>query len=168
MMRTPSTWLAVALAGAALLAGCGGSKSKSATTSTAATSVPQATATGATSPAGAQTTTTTSAAPHTATTNAAPPTTSPNAGATAPRIPRFKGNLAERTKQAVAFCKQRIRAQPGPASTKAALERLCEEAGSTNPAVTRQAARELCVMIVNSSAATGVTKERALARCKHG
>src|SRR5262245_52443512 len=161
MRGTPSTWLAISLAGAALLAGCG-SSSKSTTASTAATSVPQATATGATSPAGVHTTThtTTTAAPHTATT-----TTAPSQAASPSLRGRFKGNLAERTKQAVAFCKQRIRAQPGPVSAKAQLELICEKAGSTNPAVTKEAAREFCVLLVNRSRVTGATRERALARC---
>src|SRR5262249_50732762 len=164
MRATSSTWLATALAGAALLAGCG-SSSKSATGSTAATSVPQATATGATSPAGVHTTThtTTTAPPPPATTTTAPgQATSPSTSLRG----RFKGNLAERTKQAVAFCKQRIRAQPGPLSAKAQLELICEKAGSSNPAVTKEAAREYCVLLVNRSGLTGGSRERALARCK--
>jgi hypothetical protein len=165
MMRTLSTWVSVALAGAALLAGCGGSKSKSGTTSTAATSVPQATATGATSSSAGVHTNSTATTSATATTGAGTNATSPSAGATG-RFPRFKGNLAERTKQAVAFCKKRVREQQGPASSKAQLERLCEKAASTNPATIHEAARELCVAIVGSSGLTGAAREQALARCK--
>jgi hypothetical protein len=66
----------------------------------------------------------------------------------------------------VAFCKRRIAAQPGAASTKRELEALCEKAGSTNPVVTHEAAQELCVMIVNASRVAGAARERALARCK--
>jgi hypothetical protein len=66
----------------------------------------------------------------------------------------------------VTSCKQGIRQATGPPSAKAKLEALCEKAGSSNPAVVHEAARELCVDYVNGLGLSGAAKERELALCK--
>jgi hypothetical protein len=141
MIRKLSTWLLVALAGGAFVAGCGSSNNS--TSSSQATSTP---ATTTPAPAGATST---------------PPTPS------GPRTPA--GEASHPTPaQAVASCKQSIQAQPTiSASAKSKLAGLCAKAASGDRTALHKVAQEVCVELVNASQIpAGASRERALAVCK--
>jgi hypothetical protein len=156
MIRKLSTWLVVALAGGAFLAGCGSSSNS---TSSSQTASPPATTSsapaGTTSPSG-----TTSSAPARTTSTAATPI--PRGATTGPGVPRNASPT-----QVVAACKQSIQAQPTiSASAKTKLEGICAKAGGDRAALHR-VAQEVCVELVNASRVpAGASKERALAVCK--
>jgi hypothetical protein len=138
MIRRPLTSLAVALAGAALIAGCGGGGSTtSSTSSTAAASKSTPTATSST-----PTTTST-------------PTTSSAPSGTA-------------VQQAVVACKHAIQAQTTlPARAKGKLEAVCDKAAKGDTTAVRKVAQEVCSEVINSSAVPpGPAREQAIAACK--
>jgi hypothetical protein len=142
------TWLVVAFAGGALVAGCG----SSATTTSTQTAPAAATST----PAGAAST------PTAAASTPAGGTTAPSSGAT--------GKAAEPKPPALlsaAACKQAINAQSAiSGSAKAKLEAVCQKAASGDTAALHKAAQEACVELVNASnVPVGAPRERALAIC---
>jgi hypothetical protein len=138
MMRKLSTWLLVASAGGALVAGCGSSS----TASSSSQSSPTAAASG----------------PTAGTPIPIPSGATAAAGAT-PRPSAL---------QSVASCKQSIQAQKSILpSAKAKLEAVCEKAASGDPSALHKAAQEACVEIVNAAhVPAGAYRERALAYCK--
>jgi hypothetical protein len=138
MIRRPSARLALPLVVSALLAGCGGSSSAT-TSSSQTSSTPAATSTAATS---------------TATTGAS---TTPGGSAAALGTPR-----------AVAECKRAIKAAPTlPAKAKVKLEAACERAAHGDLAAVKQAAREVCQEVINSSPVpNGPEKAKALSACQ--
>jgi hypothetical protein len=140
MIRKLSTWLLVALAGGAFVAGCGSSNNS--TSSSQATSTP---ATTSPTPAGA-TSTPTPSGPRTPAGEASHPTPA----------------------QAVASCKQSIQAQPTiSASAKSKLAGLCAKAAGGDRTALHKVAQEVCIELVNSSQIpAGASRERALAVCK--
>jgi hypothetical protein len=131
MVSRLSTWMAVALAGGVLAAGCGSS------TSTSSTSTTQSTTTVAASTVAG--------------------------GSTAPATVDSAA-----IQQAVAACKHGVQAATSiSASTKAKIENICNKASNGDLSAAREAARELCVEIVNSSPLpSGSIKEDAINRCK--
>jgi len=136
MIRPISSWLLVALAGGALLAGCGSSSgnstSSSQASSAAAPTVPAAAGTSSTSAAG-----------------------TPGGAASVAGV-----------QQAVTACKSVIRAAPTlSASTKAKVEGVCNKAASGDEAGARRAAKEVCVEVINASPVPAVAKQQALASC---
>jgi hypothetical protein len=68
----------------------------------------------------------------------------------------------------VAGCKSLIKAAPTlTASAKAKVEAICNKAGDGDLAGARQAAKEVCVEVINASPIpSGPAKEHALATCK--
>lgn len=137
MIRSRFLWLVGVLACGALIAGCGSSSSTSSSTAS-------------TSSAPAATTSTTST---TATTSSTPST------------PALSGAALT---QAVSLCKNQIKAQTTlPAGAKSKLEGVCEKAAKGDSAAVKQAAREVCEEVVNSSKVPGgAAKEQALSACK--
>jgi len=131
----------LALAAAALLAGCGSSSSS--TTGTKATTSP---ATGT-----APTTSSGPATGATATTGAAP----------APSSPELKKAAAE--------CHRLLQADKTlPASAKAKLEDACNKVGEGKTTAVKQAAREVCEEFVAKSGLpeSSPARKQALAACK--
>ena len=177
MLPRLSTWLVVALAGGALISGCGGSESTASvkTASTGLSSTP-------TNTAGAPTRTTTlpSTATLPATAPASPTTTSstrstPLPTTTAPSttgtktVPKAVLRPPNKIsgKQAVTVCKGAVHAQPTlSSSTKAKLEKSCEKAAAGGQSALDRVAHEVCLEIINTSGVpAGATRERALATC---
>jgi hypothetical protein len=158
MMQRLSTWLIVAVAGTALLVGCGSSSSDS-TLSTKTTTAPAANA-----PA----TTTTSTAPastgSSSTSTSTPAPTSPAGGSTG----TASAPKAVNGQQAVTACKHAVQEETSiPASDRSKLEGICEKAGSGSKTDLQQVAHEECVAIVSvTPLPAGVPKQRALAICK--
>ncbi len=132
MVSRLSTWMAVALAGGVLAAGCGSSSTSTSSTSTTTQSTTVAASTvagGSTTPAGVD-----SAA----------------------------------IQQAVAACKHGVQSATDlSSSTKAKIENICNKASDGNLTAAREAARELCIEIVNASPLpSGSIKEAAIKQCK--
>ena len=142
MIRRRSSWLVGVLLCGALFAGCGSSSSSSTSTQS---STPASTAS-------------------TASTTSSTPASTSTSTSTPSRIHLSGAKLA----QAVAICKQQIKAQSTlPAGAKSKLEAVCEKAAKGDTAAVRQAAKEICEEVVNSSKVpAGAAKERALAACK--
>jgi ABC-type transport system substrate-binding protein len=141
MTRKLSSWLAVALAGGGLVAGCG-SSSKS--TSTAKTAAAPTTSSSSAS--------TSSSSPGTTTSTA---TTAP---APSPQVVH---------KNATA-CVKAIEARTTlSASARVNLEGICERAASPDQSTRRKAAHEACLEILNAiHVPAGAARERALAICR--
>jgi len=177
MLPRLSTWLVVALAGAALASGCGsGSGSESTATSqtastdlsstptntagapTRSTTLPPTATLPATAPASPTTTSPTTGAPHP--TTRLPSTTVPKA------VPQSPQKIAG--KQAVAVCKGAVHAQPTlSASIRVKLEKSCEKAATGGQSALEQVAHEVCLEIINTSKVpAGAPRERALATCR--
>lgn len=133
----------LALAAAALLAGCG-SSSSSTTGTKASTSSSPATGTAPTTSSGPAT-------GATATTGAAP----------APSSPELKKAAAE--------CHRLLQADKSlPASAKAKLEDACNKVGEGKTTAVKQAAREVCEEFVAKSGLpeSSPARKQALAACK--
>jgi hypothetical protein len=139
MIKQPSKWLAVALVGGVFVAGCGSSSSSSSSSASSSTSAPSS-----------ETTATTSSTPATTSTSS---TSTPSGAVSA----------------AVAECKSAVKLAPTlSSSVKAKIEGVCAKA-ATDPQAARQAAKEVCVEVINASPIpAGVAKEHALAGCKSG
>lgn len=140
MIGRVSAYLVVAVVGGAFIAGCGGSSSSTPTgksVSTAATPPPAAAGTASTSA-----------------------TTTPG-GATS-------GAGALSVQQTAAICQEIVRAAPTlSAAAKAKVEGICAKAASGDLAGARQASKEVCAEVVNStSMPPGPAKEQALAACQ--
>jgi hypothetical protein len=143
MSRKLCTWLAVALAGGALGAGCGSSSSS--TTSSQSSSTPAAS-----TPATAATTTTQASSP------GATGTTSTPSGASALAVQQIVGECQAVIHQAPTLS----------ASVKARVEGVCNKAASGDLAGARAAAKEVCVEVINASPVPAVAKQAALAACR--
>jgi hypothetical protein len=137
MIRRLFAGLAVVALGGAFLAGCGSGGSSTSSSQTSSTAAP-------TSPAAAATTST-------------PTTTTPSGAASSVGV-----------LDAVASCKAVVQAAPTlSASTRTKAEGICNKAASGDLAGARQAAKEVCVEVIDAtSALAGAAKERALAACK--
>jgi hypothetical protein len=154
MIRQSTTWLVVALAGGALLAGCGSSNSTSSSSSTPAQVIsvtqPATSGTSSTSPT------------TTATTKSAAPTSTPN-------IPTSIPTTAAGVAEAVAVCKSIIQREPTLSSSlKAKVEGICNKAAHGNLAAARAAGKEVCAEVINASPIPAVAKSEALAACQRG
>ncbi|HWX51807.1 MAG TPA: hypothetical protein VNY34_00860 [Solirubrobacteraceae bacterium] len=142
MIRRPASLLAVLVLGGALLAGCGGgSSTTTTTTTTGSTSTPAAPATGST--------------PQATTPGSTPQTTTgakPLAGAS----------------QAIEACKHQIQSTRNlSASVRSKLESVCVKAASGDTAAVKQAGREVCEEVINTSRLpAGASKNKALAACR--
>lgn len=81
-------------------------------------------------------------------------------------VPAVANNPA--VQQAVAACKHGVQSASGLSSnTKAKIEGICDKAGSGDENAAKEAARELCIELVNASPLpAGSIKERAIAECK--
>ncbi len=93
-------------------------------------------------------------------------TTTPAATTTTTSTPIPTG--AANVQQAVQECKHLVQTQtkltPG---AKAKLEGVCEKAAKGDSAAVKQAAREVCEEVINSSSVpAGPAREQALAACK--
>jgi hypothetical protein len=141
MTRGLSTLLVAAIAGGALVTGCGSSSTSSNTTSSAA-----ATSAG-----------TSSAAAGTSSTGAASSTPAAGAAASSPAI-----------QAAVAACKQSIQAQPTlSASVKTKLSDICQKAANGDATGVKQATQQVCSEIVKASnIPAGPALDQAVAACK--
>ena len=160
MLPRLSTWLVVALAGGALVSGCGSGSESTAASKTVSTDL----STAPTNTAGALTRSTTlpSTAPPSPTTTA-PSTTGTK---TVPKaVPRRPNKISGQ--QAVTVCKGAVHAQPTlSSSTKAKLEKSCEKAAAGGQSALERVAREVCLEIINSSGLpAGASRERALSTC---
>jgi hypothetical protein len=146
MRSRKALWLLViALFATALVTvGCGSSDDKSSNDTTAAQT------TAATPPA------TTDASTPPATTDSAPPTDTGGGDASDPAI-----------KAAVDACKQQIAAAPTlNDSTKADLDKICEEITSSDPAQIKKVAKDVCTKIVDdSNLPDGPAKDQAKQAC---
>ncbi len=132
MIPRLTTWLAVALAGGVLVAGCG---SSSTSTSTTTTSQSTSTAVATTASSGTA-------------------------------VPAVANNPA--VQEAVAACKHGVQSASGlSSSSKAKIESICDKAANGDANAAKEAARELCIEIVNASPVpSGSIKEQAIAACK--
>jgi hypothetical protein len=134
--------MAIAAAGATLVAGCGGSSSSSSSAQPAA----------ATSTASA---TSSSASPTQSTTTAASSSAASSSLASNPTI-----------QAAVARCKQAIAAAPTLSSdAKGKLNALCDKAASGDEAAVLKAAKQVCVEVVKETVPSSA-QDSALAACK--
>jgi hypothetical protein len=143
MIRRPASLLAVLLLGGALLAGCGGgSSTTTTTTTTTSTPAPAAKAPAATAPAA------------TAPGSTAQTTTGAKPLAGAP--------------QAIDACKRQIQSTRNlSASVRSKLEAVCVKAASGDTAAVKQAGREVCEEVINTSRLpAGASKDKALAACR--
>jgi hypothetical protein len=146
MIRQHSTLLVLALAGGALLAGCGGSNSTSSSNSTSVTQ-----------PA--------STVASTGTTSTSPTTTATST----PNIPTSIPTTAAGVAEAVAVCKSVIQRDPTLSSSlKAKVEGICNKAAHGNLAAARAAGKEVCAEVINASPIPAVAKSEALAACQRG
>ncbi|HEV3046969.1 MAG TPA: hypothetical protein VGY13_06365 [Solirubrobacteraceae bacterium] len=148
MTAPRSTSLALALACAALLAGCGsgGSNTTGTTGSTASTQ-------GSTSTASS----TSTSAP---TTSSAPNSTT----STQPTTPALGASAAA---QYASVCKAIIKSAPSLSATvKGKVEGICAKAAKGDEAGARAAAKEVCVEVIDASPIPTAAKRRALAECK--
>jgi hypothetical protein len=147
MTAKRSTNLAVALACAALLAGCGSSGSS--TTSTTAT-------TGSTAAAQGTTSSGTTATTETSTSSSTP---TPSSSTAAPN-PAVVAQYAD-------VCKAIIKSVPSLSATvKAKVEGICNKAAKGDEASARAAAKEVCVEVISASPIPAAAKQRSLAECK--
>ncbi len=139
--RRPLLLMAALLCGA-FAAGCGSSSST--TSSSATASTPAASTTPATS--------TTAAAKPTPTS----PATAPTAAASAAAVAQY-----------VAICKSIIARVPTlSASEKAKVEGICNKAASGDLAGAREAAKEVCIEVIDASPISGADKAKDLVECK--
>jgi hypothetical protein len=139
--------LAVVLLCGALLAGCGSGGS----TTSGSTSTPAATTAATSTPASTTTSTPASSTPSTTTPTGAIPT------------PGSAAAVAEYA----AICKTIIQRTPTlSASVKEKVEGICAKAAHGDLAGARQAAKEVCVEVINASPVPAAAKEKALAECK--
>jgi len=77
------------------------------------------------------------------------------------------GASSQITQAAVAACRAGVTHAAVSASVKAKLEDICNEAAKGNVTAAREAAKKVCVEIVNSSPIpSGPAKEAALSACK--
>jgi hypothetical protein len=151
LLRKLCTWLVVAFAGGALVAGCGASSTTTTTETSPAAAIPQVGAT--TAPARAATSAT------------GAPTGSATAPSSLPTV--AKAPAKPSAVQSAAACKQAIDAQPAISpSVKVAFESICERAAKGDPTAVRSAVRESCVALVDASHLTSAARERALVYCK--
>jgi len=133
----------VVLAGAALLAGCGGSSKTSSTAAPSSTTVPASTS-----------------SPTTTSTQAAGATSSSGSSGAAG---------AASTQEAAAICKSVLeRATTLPATVKAKVEGICKKAESGDLAAAQAAAKGVCSEVIDATIPAGPTREQALAACKAG
>lgn len=140
-MRRLCIWLPIALAGGALLAGCGGSSSSTSSNSKSSSG------TGTTSSQSSN------VAGGTTSTGAARET---GPAATHPLTPN----------QQVEACKRTVQAPSAlSASTKAKLLKSCNQLGG-NESARRKLVHEVCEAIANSSLPAGAARERGLALCR--
>jgi hypothetical protein len=138
-MRKPCTWLVVALLGSVPLAGCGGGGSSSTSSATSTTTSQSGEAAGGTSSSATKT----------------PGGTSAETGAAHPLTP----------KEQVDACKRAIQAPSQlSASTKAKLQKSCEQAGG-GASAQRKIVHEVCEALAARQPAAA-TRERALAICR--
>jgi hypothetical protein len=81
-------------------------------------------------------------------------------------VPAVANNPA--VQEAVAACKHGVQSASGLSSnTKAKIEGICDKAASGDENAAKEAARELCIEIVNASPVpSGSIKEQAIAACK--
>jgi hypothetical protein len=144
MTRKLSAWLAVTLAGAGFVAGCGSSDKSISNGKTAA----------------APTTSSSSAA-----TSTSPPATTGSTGSTGATAP---GATTPSARKSATACVKAIEKRTSlSASAKAKLAGICERATSTDVSTRRKAAHEACFAIVNGlHMPAGVARERALAICR--
>jgi hypothetical protein len=146
------TWMragrvAVVLLCGGLLAGCGSSGSTTSNT----TSTPAAATTAATS---------TQASTESTQASSTPATSTPTGAIPAP------GSAAAVAEYA-AICKTLIQHTPTlSSSVKEKVEGICAKAAHGDLAGARQAAKEVCVEVVNASPVPAAAKEKALAECK--
>jgi ABC-type phosphate transport system substrate-binding protein len=135
-MKRLCALMATIAAGAGLV-GCGGGGSSSASSSSAPPSSQAATST----------------------TNAAGSSTSSNTA------PNTAGLSSATLAQAVLLCKQAIDREQGvPASLKAKLNNICDQAGSGNKIAVKQATHDVCVQIVKARVPTA-EQQAAEAAC---
>jgi len=89
-------------------------------------------------------------------------------GSTATGTSTVPGLSGATLTQAVALCKQQIKAQTTlPSGAKSKLEAVCEKAAKGDSAAVKQAAREVCEEVVNGAhVPAGAAHEQALAACK--
>jgi hypothetical protein len=66
-----------------------------------------------------------------------------------------------------AICKELVQREPTlAASVKSKVEGICAKAANGDLAGARQAAKEVCVEVINASPIPTATKEKSLAECK--
>ncbi len=81
-------------------------------------------------------------------------------------VPAVANNPA--VQEAVAACKHGVQAASGLSSnTKTKIEGICDKAASGDANAAKEAARELCIELVNASPVpAGSIKEQALSECR--
>jgi hypothetical protein len=182
MLPKLSTWMIAALAGAALISGCGGSESTTASTgpssthtSTAAaptrtTILPPTATLPATAPASPPSTTSTASTPPSTSTARTPPPTTTVPSTTGTKtvlktVPLPDDKISGQ--QAISVCKGAVHQQPTlSASAKVKLEKNCEKAVAGGQSALSRVAHEVCLEIINASKVpAGASRERALALC---
>ena len=160
-MRRLSTWLIVALAGGALVAGCGSSGS-STVTSTQTTPAAASTTTGSTSTSSTPSSSASSSSGSKSTATSPTEAVKPPASTNPVGVPNSPGGA-----KAVASCKQAIHnvSAMSPA-VKKKLEGICDKASGGSKAELEKVAHEECVAIVSATPLpAGVSKAKALAIC---
>jgi hypothetical protein len=174
MLPRLSTWVIAALAGGALISGCGSSESTTASTRptstltagapTRSTILPSTATLPSTAPASPSPTPSTTSTPLPA--PAAPSATGTTGTKTAPKVIPQPVEKISGT-QAVSACKGAVHAQPTlSASIKAKLEKSCEKAAAGGQSALQRVAHEVCLEIINSSKVpAGALRERAVATC---
>jgi hypothetical protein len=136
MTRRLTILLIAAIAGGALVTGCGSSSSSSTSNST---STPTATSAGTSSTSGG---------------------TSSSGGATSGAAASPGGQAA------VAACKSSFQAQPQlSADAKTKLSSLCDKAASGDAAAVKQATKDVCVQLSTDIAPAGAARDAAVAAC---
>ena len=147
MTWTRSGLVAVAMVCGALLTGCGSSGSTTSNTST-----PAATTAATSTPASS------------ASASSTPTTSTPSTSTPASAIPT--PGTAAAVAEYAAICKTIIEHTPTlSSSVKAKVEGICSKAAHGDVTGARQAAKEVCVEVINATPAPA-DKEKALAECK--
>jgi hypothetical protein len=102
----------------------------------------------------------------TTTTSQSTTTAAATTASSATSVPAVANNPA--VQEAVAACKHGVQSASGLSSnTKAKIEGICNKAASGDENAAKEAARELCIEIVNASPVpSGSIKEQAIAACK--
>jgi len=156
-MRTLTTWLVVALAGTALVAGCGGKSASTSNTSTVTTS---------SAPGGSTSSGGTNGSNGSGGSTAAEGGTA--SGATGPGATGSTVTQAQEGAIAVSSCKKAIHAETSiSSSAKAKLLVICEKAKSGSKADLEKVAHEECVALVEATPLpNAAAKQRALTICK--